>query len=918
MAIPSASERVKTALNDMASNRGDSNSFPIPVSQGEIQSNGENVSITPSKQKSTPGTPRKKNKRKNPASTGTNSPASSVSVKNRFKHTKGMLPNSPSDSKKQKTALECIADNYTITNHTSSEEIINPPNCQSVASLPSTVITPMCNTSTTTVLLPRAQLTPHSHMQVLPSRATLVPGKVQSIAPCIACPHCHSPRTQNISSSLLKCTDCHRQYMPITPIDRGLTPVRPSSFYSGNLRMPSMPNTTGSPQTGKSQTVITKTASGARSRRKKLAETIDLVSDDDEKHTKNTPNNVEKNTSTLTSGATTASTTTSDSKSANSVPQPAILPTSSNVQNTVNHSTANTQATSTPSPCLSPAPSLSEKTPGEYKFHCNKAMFGELYGRTLSPTRVFENRIFLSLECTIYRENQRIQEKYTLSVGHNDVRQVLVYFGRVPSFIAIETADRFAEVACRRIGRQVLIPGSEDPKKRYIILALVNAFKDDNEASVELQFLIQCVSSWAKIRVLNLQEAELIINQAQLDVSQKELTYGKYSKPNGPVETRLIFPFPPKTGGIPVTNEDEACLQEGIYLNDIIIDFYLKYIFESLAPEEQKQTYIFNSYFYKRLTQRQNNKSTAEQMHNQVKKWTRNVNIFEKDFIVIPVNEHCHWYLVVICHPGLEETKNEEVEEKDEEEDDEEMEYFVKEEQSNTDEQVENTGSENGDVQDKEKPEEMPEKESEIKTSENGKEEASDANPTLESVDRDNPADDSVLQNDQNSVKESLVSNEDNSTKDSVDATKEKSDDSLSTAESRIMPKQAFERDEFRRPCILIFDSLIGSGHSRVFTNLRHYLSQEWVCRMKNEKPKLFDKSNMKGCYPKVPRQNNDCDCGVFLLQYAESFFKTRIKNYRVPMHLEKWFELEVVAKKRKVIQDLISDLAEKYRKTKR
>ena len=30
------------------------------------------------------------------------------------------------------------------------------------------------------------------------------------------------------------------------------------------------------------------------------------------------------------------------------------------------------------------------------------------------------------------------------------------------------------------------------------------------------------------------------------------------------------------------------------------------------------------------------------------------MNIFEKDFIVIPVNvKHKHWYLAVICFPGL-------------------------------------------------------------------------------------------------------------------------------------------------------------------------------------------------------------------------------------------------------------------------
>ena len=30
------------------------------------------------------------------------------------------------------------------------------------------------------------------------------------------------------------------------------------------------------------------------------------------------------------------------------------------------------------------------------------------------------------------------------------------------------------------------------------------------------------------------------------------------------------------------------------------------------------------------------------------------MNIFEKDFIVVPINDHQHWFVAVICFPGLE------------------------------------------------------------------------------------------------------------------------------------------------------------------------------------------------------------------------------------------------------------------------
>lgn len=44
----------------------------------------------------------------------------------------------------------------------------------------------------------------------------------------------------------------------------------------------------------------------------------------------------------------------------------------------------------------------------------------------------------------------------------------------------------------------------------------------------------------------------------------------------------------------------------------------------------------------------------AQKRHARVKNWTKNVNLFEKDFIIIPINEHCHWFLAIICFPGID------------------------------------------------------------------------------------------------------------------------------------------------------------------------------------------------------------------------------------------------------------------------
>uniref|UniRef100_A0A3Q2T7I2 Ubiquitin-like protease family profile domain-containing protein n=1 Tax=Fundulus heteroclitus TaxID=8078 RepID=A0A3Q2T7I2_FUNHE len=126
---------------------------------------------------------------------------------------------------------------------------------------------------------------------------------------------------------------------------------------------------------------------------------------------------------------------------------------------------------------------------------------------------------------------------------------------------------------------------------------------------------------------------------------------------------RLIqFPPPPLKGGITVTMEDLKCLDAGKYLNDVIIDFYLKYLIQNASAAISERSHIFSSFFYKQLTRRDNaseggssDSCQRQRRHQRVKTWTRHVDIFNKDFLFVPVNQEAHWYLVVICFPGLDE-----------------------------------------------------------------------------------------------------------------------------------------------------------------------------------------------------------------------------------------------------------------------
>ncbi|XP_053526284.1 sentrin-specific protease 7 isoform X5 [Artibeus jamaicensis] len=226
----------------------------------------------------------------------------------------------------------------------------------------------------------------------------------------------------------------------------------------------------------------------------------------------------------------------------------------------------------------------------------------------------------------------------------------------------------------------------------------------------------------------------------------------------GPVQKLIVYPPPPTKGGLGVTNEDLECLEEGEFLNDVIIDFYLK----------------------------------------------------------------SHWYLAVICFPWLEEAVYEDF------------------------------------------PQTIPQ--------EAQAQQAEHDNKTID----DDPHTTSTL---------------------SLGAA-----DSQSTETNMSIPKKIC-----KRPCILILDSLKAASIQNTVQNLREYLEVEWEVKRKTHRE--FNKTNMVDLCPKVPKQDNSSDCGVYLLQYVESFFKDPIVNFELPIHLEKWFPRHVIKTKREDIRELILKL---------
>ncbi|KAJ1982586.1 hypothetical protein H4R35_000212 [Dimargaris xerosporica] len=116
----------------------------------------------------------------------------------------------------------------------------------------------------------------------------------------------------------------------------------------------------------------------------------------------------------------------------------------------------------------------------------------------------------------------------------------------------------------------------------------------------------------------------------------------------------FIYPFS-GIKSVTVTTHDLYRLNDGEYLNDSVIEFYLKYLQERLVatnPELAANVHIFNTFFYPQLVAK-SNKTLAAECYDRVKSWTSKVDIFKKRYIIIPIHERAHWYLALIVNPGL-------------------------------------------------------------------------------------------------------------------------------------------------------------------------------------------------------------------------------------------------------------------------
>ena len=74
----------------------------------------------------------------------------------------------------------------------------------------------------------------------------------------------------------------------------------------------------------------------------------------------------------------------------------------------------------------------------------------------------------------------------------------------------------------------------------------------------------------------------------------------------------------------------------------------------------------------------------------------------------------------------------------------------------------------------------------------------------------------------------------------------------------------------------------------------RDYLTCEYKAKTSSS-DRVYTTKTMPANAPKVQQQPNFSDCGIYVLQYVEMFFRIPIKDYALPVtSLKNWFEVSL------------------------
>lgn len=345
----------------------------------------------------------------------------------------------------------------------------------------------------------------------------------------------------------------------------------------------------------------------------------------------------------------------------------------------------------------------------------------------------------------------------------------------------------------------------------------------------------------------------------------------KYSVRHGLGETWDQPVVYPRTGKKRTTVEqsDLVRLDEGEFLNDSLIEFYIRWLSDKFKIPE-RQVYFFSTHFYTALTRTQKGQRGIN--YAAVERWTAKEDIFTYDFVIVPVNEATHWYLVIICNlPNVKRKFDLDDERND-----------ANDRIMSSDARVEEEGPDVMDIDLIEAPPSPTDnlsmqysnlkvdKQSHVKR--RSREQSSLSGLIyLSDEEEERPGPGTVKQAPATprvrSESDALQSIQTSDIGVFADAKPSPSGARKARRKSGPPPRKY----DPSQPAVIILDSLI-STHAKTISNLKDYLIAEGASKCGLE----LSRDDFRGINAKegIPQQDNSCDCGLYLLGYIHKFME--------------------------------------------
>lgn len=114
-----------------------------------------------------------------------------------------------------------------------------------------------------------------------------------------------------------------------------------------------------------------------------------------------------------------------------------------------------------------------------------------------------------------------------------------------------------------------------------------------------------------------------------------------------------------------ITNSDFKTLYNNDWINDSVIDFFIKYDIDQAVKNnlfKQDEIFAFNSFFFNKLMTKSKDtpslkdgeeivsldKDTLPDYYGNIKRWLNKIDLMKYPYVIIPINENLHWYCCVV------------------------------------------------------------------------------------------------------------------------------------------------------------------------------------------------------------------------------------------------------------------------------